>query len=130
MPNKSINALSEAFGLTPDQRRLLCRVLWVSAVTASLWYFRFGFAFLGLASPFALAADQQALNERMARLERNTTIATRITLAQEIRVQVRAWCAMTDPTVRDAIRRVIDQRQDEYAELSGGQRVPEPGCSS
>lgn len=119
--NEKLDLLSEAFGLNKGHRQMLLRIGWVLVVSTHIawacgWLVTFGL--IG----FARAADVE-------QLQRTVEISARIQLAQEIRLQVRARCTLTDQQMRDSVQRAIDNLQNEYARITAGQRYPEPSCS-
>lgn len=125
----AFSALTLAFGLSRKQVALIMRISWVVIVSSTLWYQLFGFSLLGLKSPYASAADLQEVTSDIAQLKKTSAISARAGLAAEIRAQVQAWCAIpSNSGSRETIRRTIDQRQEEYAQLNNGYRYPEPGC--
>jgi hypothetical protein len=125
--NEKLDLVSEGFGLTKTQRQLIVRVGWVVAVTLTGAYMLGAFSLIGLSGPFVFASDYKQLESKVAQIERTTSASAKVTLAQEIRIQVRAKCLVTDTDVRESIQRVIDQLQDDYAQLAG-QRYPEGAC--
>lgn len=109
--------LGEGFGLTPDQRRLLIRTLWVLMVsTHILWVCGF-MAIVGFPSPFAKASDVE-------RIQQSADISARISLAQEIRAYSASRCRADD---REPFDKIIDRLQIEYERITGA-RYPEPRC--
>lgn len=125
--NEKLDLITEGLGLNPDQRRVIVRVGWVVAVTSTIAYILGGLTVIGLASPFVKAGDYKQLENKVAQIERTTSASAKVVLAQEIRIQVRAKCLVTDTDVRESIQRVIDQLQDSYVELAGT-RYPEAAC--
>lgn len=101
-------------------RKILLQFCWVVIVSGLLGYILGALTIFGIAAPFAKAADMEAL-------QRTVLVSARINIAQEIRVQVRAWCAVSDQSVKDAIARTLDTLQDEYQRVAGS-RYPQPGC--
>lgn len=73
-------------------------------------------------SGFATSSDVRQLKQRV-------DISAQLSLAAEIRVQVRARCAVADQSMKEAITHYIDDLQRQYKEIAGD-RYPEPGCSS
>lgn len=134
----AFSALTAAFSLNRRQAALALRVAWVVGVSATLYYLLFGFAILGITAPHASVADVravvtdvQAVKQDIAALKQTSAISARAGLAAEIRAQMQAWCSVRgNASVQETIRRVIDQRQEEFAQLNGGNRYPEPGCGS
>lgn len=115
--DRAFSLLSEGFGLSPDQRRTIIRVLWVLFVTTHiLWVCGF-LALVGLPSPFAKASDVE-------RIAQSADISARISLAQEIRAYAAARCRAEDPEPYD---RIIERLQIEYERLTGS-RYSEPRC--
>lgn len=121
MLNEKLDLVSEGFGLSKAQRQLLLRVLWVLGVTTCLAYILGALTIIGISAPYAKAAEVE-------QLQRTVEVSARIQLAQEIRLQVRIRCTITDQQSRDSLQRAIDSLQDEYARITKGQRYPEPIC--
>jgi hypothetical protein len=120
---EGLNLLSEGFGLTKEQRRLIIRVLWVAIVSTHILWVCGLLGFLGLSPPFAWAADVDSLRQA-------TLVSARLNLVTEIRTQTRAWCSITDPTTREAIATTIDKLREEYRRVAGGASPPEQRCPS
>jgi hypothetical protein len=115
--DRAFGLLSEGFGLSPDQRRMLLRILWVIFVTTHiLWVCGF-LAIFGLPSPFAKASDVE-------RIAQSADISARISLAQEIRTYAAARCKADD---QEPYNRIIERLQIDY-ELITGARYAEPRC--
>jgi hypothetical protein len=119
--NEKLDLIAEGFGLNREQRRLLLRILWVIGVSTHIAWVCGFLAWTGLAPPFAKA-------ERVERLERSALISARISLQQEYRVQVRAYCAM-DESARDGVLRTIDRIRTDFVIVTEGKEyLPEPRC--
>ncbi len=113
-------ALEKGIGFKRSAWPILIRVAWVAFVTGHvLWVCGFLTA-LGLASPFAKASDVE-------KLLRAQEISARISMQQELRVQIRAWCIAQDPEIRQVAWDRIDQLRSELLEIARLQ-TPEPSC--
>jgi len=119
--NEKLSLLSDGFGLSIAQRQLLIRVLWVLGVSTHIAWVCGFLGVVGLAPPFARA-------ERVDRLEQSAQIAARISLQQEYRVQVRAYCLVDEPA-KDGVLRTIDRIRADYSTVTEGKEsLPEPRC--
>jgi hypothetical protein len=96
---------------------------WRLAVSISIMgllvYALWSLGLLGL-SGFARADDVKQLQQRV-------DISAQLNLATEIRVQVRARCAVTDSATKESITRYIDDLQRQYKQIAGD-RYPEAPC--
>jgi hypothetical protein len=116
-------AVSEGFGLTPKQRQLIIRVLWVLAVSAHMAYVCGIFAFMGIGvAPFARSEDVEGM-------KRASVVNARIQIIQEMRVQKNAWCKIADDATRDSILRYLVRLQGELKEITGEIEPVQPDCS-
>lgn len=115
------SALITGFGLDRKEVQLLVRVGWVVFVSTSLAYIFGVLAWLGVAAPYARAAE-------VSDIQQTVNLSARINLAQEIRLQVRGLCSVTDQNARDSIQRSIDNLQAAYSRLNNNNSYPEPGC--
>lgn len=114
---------SEGFGLTPKQRQLIIRVLWVMAVTLHASYVCGILAFVGIGSaPFARAEDVEAM-------KRASIVNTRIQIIQELRVQKRSYCQIQDDRTKDSIFRYMIRLQGELKEITGEIEPVTQDCS-
>jgi len=113
-------ALSMAFGLKPQQQRLIVRIGWVSLVSVHIAWVCGWLAAIGLHAPFAYAGDVE-------KLQRTVNLSAQLNLAQEIRSQTVAKCRSQDQQVKEALARYIETLQQEYAALTNT-RYPEPPC--
>jgi hypothetical protein len=118
--NEKLDLIAEGFGLTRDQRRLLIRIAWVLGVSGHIAWVCGFLSIIGLASPFARA-------DRVEKLERSAQISARISLAQEYRVQVRAYCVV-DERYKEGVLIIIERIRSDYTEITNGQTLPEPRC--
>lgn len=106
-------------GLKPDQQKLVIRVGWVAFVSIHIAWVCGWLAFLGLASPFASAADV----ERVLEVQR---VVARVQITSEIEQQVRFMCSLP-PEQRNPIRSTIERLRDDLFRTTG-ERGPEPTC--
>lgn len=113
-------ALEKGLGLRREHQRLLIRTGWVLLVSAHVMWVCGRLAFLGLASPFAQAAD-------VDKLLRAAEVNARISMQQELRVQTRAWCIAQDHEIKDIAWRRIDELRNDLFEIAKIQ-TPEPSC--
>lgn len=74
----------------------------------------------------ALGMPGLALASDVNDLKRTADLSARLQLANEIRIQARARCSVTD-AARDGIERYIESLQAEYERITGA-RYPEPRC--
>lgn len=71
-------------------------------------------------SGFARADDVKQLQQRV-------DISAQLNLATEIRLQVKARCAVADQATKESITRYIDDLQRQYKQIAGD-RYPEASC--
>jgi hypothetical protein len=115
---------SEGFGLTPKQRQLIIRVAWVAAVTAHMAYVCGILAFAGIGTaPFARAEDVEGMKKANA-------VTARIQIIQEMRVQKRSFCQISDDRTRDSIMRYMLRLQGELKEITGQIEPVTDDCSA
>lgn len=118
-----MNAVSETFkqlippGIKPHLKWRLAVSLSLAGI---LIYAIWSLGLLGVPG-FARADD-------VNQLQRRVDISAQLTLAAEIRVQVRARCTVADQTTKEAITRYIDDLQRQYKAIAGD-RYPEGSCS-
>lgn len=116
--------VSEGFGLTAKQRQLIIRVLWVLAVTAHMAYVCGILAFAGIGSaPFARAEDVEGMKKANA-------VTARIQIIQEMRVQKRSYCQISDERTKDSIMRYMLRLQDELRDITGQNEPVTEDCST
>lgn len=116
-----LDLASEGFALTKEQRRLLIRVFWVLLVTFNMLYVHGALIVIGLASPFASAAD-------VADLKKASTVNARIQIIQEMRLQKTAYCRTTDDQTRDSIIRYLVRLQGELKDITSEIEPVQPNC--
>lgn len=116
-----LEIVNEGFALTKEQRRLLIRVFWVLLVTVQMLYVHGFLAYLGLAAPFARAADVEDL-------KRAAMVNARIQIIQEMRVQKTAFCRTTDEQTRDSIIRYLVRLQGELKDITNEVEPVQPNC--
>lgn len=115
-------ALARGMGLKPQQVALLFRVGWVLIVTTHIAYVCGLFAWFGWsAAPFASAAD-------MAEIQKSMRVTARISLQQEIRSQVAAWCALPSGPPREAIYQRIESLRIELKQVEPNAEIPPLKC--
>jgi len=115
---------SEGFGLTPKQRQLIIRVLWVLAVSLHISYVCGLLALAGIgAAPFARAEDVDDLKKANA-------VTARIQIIQELRVQKRSYCLISDERTKDSIMRYMLRLQGELKEITGQIEPVTEDCSA
>jgi hypothetical protein len=119
---------SEGLGLTPKQRGLIIRVLWVLGVTTTLVYILGGLAFMGFTSPLAKAEDLRNSDQKIAAITQQVEISARLQLMQEIRTQKRVYCTNDDDAVRVSTLRYLNVLVDELKKVSNIQENPYPDC--
>lgn len=120
MPDPT-DVVSEGFALTKEQRRLLIRVFWVLLVTVQMMYVHGLLAYLGIAAPFARAADVEDL-------KRASLVNARIQIIQEMRLQKTAFCRTSDEQTRDSIIRYLVRLQGELKEITSEVEPVQPNC--
>lgn len=113
-------ALETGMGLRREHQRVLIRTGWVLIVSGHIAWACGWLASFGLAAPFARAAD-------VDKLLRAAEVNARISMQQEIRVQVRAYCQTTDEEVRLLTLKRIDELRTELWEIAKIQ-TPAPQC--
>jgi membrane protein YdbS with pleckstrin-like domain len=115
-------ALEEGMGLSRAHQRVLWRVFWVLGVSGHiLWVCGFLTA-VGLSSPFARADD-------VDKLMRAAQVNARISMQQELRVQIRTYCATSDDDIKALAMRRIDELRNDLFEIAKI-RTPEPQCQT
>jgi hypothetical protein len=124
MFKEASDVASEGFGLTPKQRQLVIRVLWVLAVSLHISYVCGLLALAGIGTaPFARAED-------VDKLKRVNAISARIQIIQELRVQKRSYCLVSDDRTRDSIMRYMLRLQSELQEITGQVEPVNDDCSA
>ena len=120
MLSEMASALETGMGLKVEHQRLLIRTLWVLAVTTNMLWVGGLLAFVGLTAPFAKASD-------VDKLLRAAEVNARISMQNEIRLQVRVYCSASDDDIRNSAMRRIDELRDELWEIAKV-RVSDPQC--
>ena len=115
------SALEKGMGLRREHQRLLIRVGWVLGVSFHIAWVCGLTAFMGLGTPFARASD-------VDKLMRAAEVNARISMQQELRVQVRLWCTTPDQEVRDIAYRRIDELRHDLREIAKTE-TPNPTCT-
>lgn len=112
--------LEQGLGLKREHQKILIRTGWVFFVTGHVLWVCGWLTAMGLASPFASAAD-------VDKLLRAAQVNARISMQTELRVQIRAWCIAEDPEIRQLAWRRIDELRSDLLEIAKIQ-TPEPEC--
>lgn len=112
--------LEVGLGLKRDHLRVIVRVGWVLFVSGHVAWVCGVLAGVGLASPFASAAD-------VDKLLRAAQVNARISMQTELRVQVRAWCIAQDQEIKQLAWRRIDELRNDLLEIAKIQ-TSEPEC--
>lgn len=110
----------ENLGIKREHQTVFFRISWVVAVTGHMAWVCGFLAGFGLAAPFARASD-------VDKLLRASEVNARISMQNEIRLQVRVLCQSDDDDIRASAMRRIDELRDELWEISRI-RVPDPQC--
>lgn len=121
-------AIDKYFGFTRQQSARFFRAsvdlaLWFAVLKAYGWL-----ASLGIAMPFASAADVDDLKRIQAMNARAAEISARINMQQELRMQTRIWCSATDVDIKADALRKIDKLRAEFLEITKTV-TPEPTCA-
>lgn len=120
-PKDLISMMTDAMLLTPEQRSLVLRVIWVSIVSIHILWVCGLTAAIGFASPFAKASDLESVKQAV-------NISAKITLSRELRDQIHVMCSTKDSQARSSLAQYIEELQSQYQQITG-QRYPEPPCS-
>ncbi len=122
MLDKAGTALVVGMGLKPTHVKVLIRVGWVSIVSIHIAWVCGWLGFVGLATPFARAADVQDIQKTLR-------VSAEIQLQSELRAQKNMWCKNTDEKTRETIMHRIDELRRnlrEIARIEDG--TAEPQC--
>lgn len=115
-------ALSVGLGLKPAHWRILIRVGWVLIVSLHIAHVRGWLIVVGIASPYASASD-------VDKLLRASEVNARISMQQELRVQVRLWCTTPDAEIRSSALHRIDELRNDLRDIAKVETT-EPTCTS
>jgi hypothetical protein len=121
MTDKILDLIGAVSGVRPHHQRVITRTAWVAFVTFHILWVCGWLTVAGLSPPFAAAADLERLQARI-------DISARISLAQELRVQMRARCLAHDSEIRASIERLIETLQVQYVSITGD-RYHDSGCT-
>jgi hypothetical protein len=113
------SAITAGFALDRKQQALILRILWVLFVSIHIAWACGWMGAMGLIG-FARASE-------VDQIQQTVNASARVTLSQEIRVQIRARCSTNDQAIADSLTRYIDSLQGEYERIAG-QRYPEFPC--
>lgn len=121
-------AIDKYFGFNKQQSGKFFRAsvnlaVWFGMLKAYGWL-----ASLGVAAPFASAADVDDLKRAQAVNARAAEVSARINMQTELRLQTKIWCSATDAEIKASALRKIDELRAEFLEITKTV-TPEPTCA-